>query len=111
MKFHRTASSKPGRTQKHQMGASAPDEASDLVQFPGGAQASEPGNQAPAAQAAADQPFVIRSANVKGDPFSCLPPIYDPNASFVVDSAPSEIRELLSPEPEDSGPASEPDGP
>jgi hypothetical protein len=53
-----------------------------------------------------DQPFVAGSAPLKGDPFSCPPPIYDPDANFIVESAQSEVRGLLTPEP-DSPPASD----
>lgn len=47
-----------------------------------------------------DQPFLSGSVTTKDDPFSCPPPIYDPDADFIVDSAQNEIRELLSPEPD-----------
>ena len=47
-----------------------------------------------------DQPPVAGSDPVKPDPFSCPPPIYDPNADFIVESAQREINELLPPEPE-----------
>ncbi len=120
MKFHRTANLKPSRAQKQQMAANAANGAADLVPFTRGTQKREPGNLAADGPTAADQPFVMRSANVKDDPFSCLPPIYDPNASFVVDSAPSEIRELLTAAPEaleesgeqegEQGEADNPDG-
>ena len=48
-----------------------------------------------------DQPVLTHSVPVKGDPFSYLPPIYDPEADFVVDSALGELSELLPPKPDD----------
>ena len=54
-----------------------------------------------------DQPLLASSDPVKGDPFSCPPPIYDPDASFIVESAQNEVRELLTPEPEGPPPASD----
>ncbi len=47
------------------------------------------------------QPGPAQSTPTKDDPFSCPPQIYDPDANFIVDSAQSEISELLPPKPED----------
>jgi hypothetical protein len=57
---------------------------------------------------APEEPLSASSVPVKGDPFSCPPPIYDPDANFIVESAQNEIRELLTPEPESPPPASDP---
>ena len=48
-----------------------------------------------------DQPGLTQSTPTKDDPFSCPPQIYDPDANFIVDSAQSEISELLPPKPDD----------
>ncbi len=53
---------------------------------------------APELPALPDQPFLSSSTQIKDDPFSYLPPIYNPDANFVVESAQSEISELLPPE-------------
>lgn len=54
-----------------------------------------------------DPPVLAQSVPIKDDPFRYLPPIYNPDADFVVDSAQSEIRKLLTPEPDDPTPASD----
>jgi hypothetical protein len=51
-----------------------------------------------------DPPVLAQSNPIKDDPFSYLPPIYNPDADIVVDSAQSEIRKLLPPEETDAPP-------
>ena len=52
-----------------------------------------------------DQPLAAPPGQAKDDPFSHLPPLYDPDADFIADAAPSAIRKLLTPEPDAPTPA------
>ena len=52
-----------------------------------------------------DPPLSARP--VQDDPFSYLPPLYDPEADVIVDSVQGEIRKLLTPEPDSPAPASD----
>ena len=45
---------------------------------------------------------------VRDDPFSYLPPIYEPGADFITDSAPRAIRDLLTAPPDLPDPPTDP---